>query len=182
MPAAFGAQLAMQVLEALDDGLIVCARTGEVSFANRTARSILDLFGGAGVCLPPLLHRALLDPDVSRDRGWSVATVVLAAPGGRRVYVKQKPLQDAQLLLLHLRAGVRRENELRELLTRSHGLSPRECDLVLLMRSGLRNHAIAQDMKVSLGTVKYYASKVYSALEVGGRTELIALVDRLSRE
>jgi two-component system nitrate/nitrite response regulator NarP len=51
-------------------------------------------------------------------------------------------------------------------------LSPRERELVELVRQGLRNRDIAERLGVTEGTVKVYLHGVFGKLGIGNRTEL----------
>jgi DNA-binding NarL/FixJ family response regulator len=51
-------------------------------------------------------------------------------------------------------------------------LSPRELELVQHIFSGKKMLAIAQEMELSLGTVKTYAQRVHQKLQVSDQREL----------
>jgi two-component system nitrate/nitrite response regulator NarL len=51
-------------------------------------------------------------------------------------------------------------------------LSPREKELVALVREGLRNRDIATRLGVTEGTVKVYLHAIYEKLGIANRTEL----------
>jgi two-component system nitrate/nitrite response regulator NarP len=51
-------------------------------------------------------------------------------------------------------------------------LSPRETDLVKLVRQGLRNRDIAEKLGITEGTVKVYLHSVFEKTGVANRTEL----------
>ena len=60
--------------------------------------------------------------------------------------------------------------------TLGHGelaaLAPRERELIKLVRNGLRNREIAQQLGVTEGTIKVYLHAVFQKLGVSSRTEL----------
>lgn len=58
-------------------------------------------------------------------------------------------------------------------------LSPRERDLVALVRKGLRNRDIASQLGVTEGTVKVYLHAVFDKTGVANRTELAMKADML---
>lgn len=62
----------------------------------------------------------------------------------------------------------------------SHGLSPREFDVLLLMSQGLTNQEIADRLYVSLNTVKTHTSNIYSKLDVQRRTQAIDKARKLN--
>jgi two-component system nitrate/nitrite response regulator NarP len=51
-------------------------------------------------------------------------------------------------------------------------LSPRETDLVKLVRQGMRNRDIAENLGITEGTVKVYLHSVFEKTGVANRTEL----------
>jgi two-component system nitrate/nitrite response regulator NarP len=51
-------------------------------------------------------------------------------------------------------------------------LSPRERELITLVRKGLRNREIAKQLGVTEGTIKVYLHTVFEKLGVSSRTEL----------
>lgn len=70
---------------------------------------------------------------------------------------------DRQLQEEAARAPVSRDRSL---------LSPRETDLVKLVRQGLRNRDIAEKLGITEGTVKVYLHSVFEKTGVANRTEL----------
>ena len=54
-------------------------------------------------------------------------------------------------------------------------LSPRELDVLCLIGEGLSNDGIAQQLFLSLGTVKWHTSNIYGKLGVRNRTKAVAL-------
>lgn len=61
-------------------------------------------------------------------------------------------------------------------------LSPRERELVNLVRQGLRNREIAEKLGVTEGTIKVYLHAVFEKLGVGNRTELAIRADEFLAE
>lgn len=53
-------------------------------------------------------------------------------------------------------------------------LNERELEILLLVAQGFSNREIAQQLILSLGTVKWYMHQIYSKLAVGSRTQAIA--------
>jgi ATP/maltotriose-dependent transcriptional regulator MalT len=53
-------------------------------------------------------------------------------------------------------------------------LTPREREVLLLIAEGRTNQAIANELFLSIGSVKTHSSHVYGKLGVRGRTEAIA--------
>lgn len=52
-------------------------------------------------------------------------------------------------------------------------LTPREREVLELIAAGLTNKAIAEELVLSVGTVKWYTGEIYSKLNVGNRTEAV---------
>lgn len=56
------------------------------------------------------------------------------------------------------------------------GLSPRELELVQHIFAGKKLQTIAQDMRLSLGTVKTYSQRIHQKLRVSDQRELTLAV------
>lgn len=65
-----------------------------------------------------------------------------------------------------------RTAQVKERVARAPALTPRERDLVDLVRQGLRNRDIASRLGVTEGTVKVYLHAIFDKLGVDNRTEL----------
>jgi two-component system nitrate/nitrite response regulator NarP len=59
----------------------------------------------------------------------------------------------------------------------AHALSPRERQLINLVRKGLRNRDIAEQLGVTEGTIKVYLHALFEKLGVSSRTELAIRAD-----
>ena len=77
-----------------------------------------------------------------------------------------------------------RSKELEETLGDREGpsLSPRERQLINLVRKGLRNREIADQLGVTEGTIKVYLHAVFEKLGVNSRTELAIRADEFLAE
>lgn len=58
-------------------------------------------------------------------------------------------------------------------------LSERECELVRLVRQGLKNREIAERLSITEGTVKVYLHGIFDKVGVNTRTELAAKAEQL---
>jgi LuxR family maltose regulon positive regulatory protein len=58
-------------------------------------------------------------------------------------------------------------------------LSSRELDVLSLIAEGLSNKEIAGRLLIGVGTVKWYATTIYSKLDVGSRTQAVARAQEL---
>ena len=58
--------------------------------------------------------------------------------------------------------------------TPGHDLSPRELDVLALLKRGLSNRAIADELIISRSTVDFHVSNILSKLGVSSRTEAVA--------
>ena len=59
--------------------------------------------------------------------------------------------------------------------TAANALTEREAEVLRLMVEGLSNHGIAEQLVVSLGTVKFHVSNIYQKLGVESRVEAVRL-------
>jgi ATP/maltotriose-dependent transcriptional regulator MalT len=59
-------------------------------------------------------------------------------------------------------------------------LTVRELEILRLIATGLSNQAIADQLFLALGTVRWYAHDIYSKLDVGNRTQAVARARELS--
>jgi len=58
-------------------------------------------------------------------------------------------------------------------------LSDRECEVIALVRDGLKNRDIAAQLQITEGTVKVYLHRIFDKLGVKSRTELAIKADQL---
>jgi ATP/maltotriose-dependent transcriptional regulator MalT len=60
----------------------------------------------------------------------------------------------------------------------THGLTPRECDVLELLLERLSNDAIAERLYVGTETVKSHVSAIYRKLDIVSRRDAIERADR----
>jgi predicted ATPase/DNA-binding CsgD family transcriptional regulator len=58
-------------------------------------------------------------------------------------------------------------------------LTPRELEILHLIAGGLSNKAIAEQLVLAVGTVKWYTGQIYAKLGVGSRTQAVARATEL---
>ncbi|MEO1325951.1 MAG: response regulator transcription factor [Pseudomonadota bacterium] len=99
--------------------------------------------------------------------------------GARGYVLKDSPAQDILLAISTVVFGKRfLPPALAEKLAvrvSANDLSPREVEILLLAASGKKNARIAEELSVSLSTIKYHLINVYSKLGVSSRTEAISV-------
>ena len=58
-------------------------------------------------------------------------------------------------------------------------LSDRECEVIALVRDGLKNRDIAERLRITEGTIKVYLHRIFDKIGVKSRTELAMKADQL---
>lgn len=181
-PAA-GARLALTILESLDLGiLLLSGDLNDIAYANRPAREVLADGGAPGPVLPAVLRDTLEAqlPDARAVPGRFTPATVLVGPSGDRCFVRLKTIGDDSTasLLVTVSRGIR-ESDFHDVLVGEYGLTPNEVRVASLVAQGYRNREIAARMHVAVGTVKNCLTRIFSALDIHSRTELVALLHRL---
>lgn len=162
----------------MDQAIVVCDNAMvELRFANQMARDILGALGSEQRALA-FVAEAVLESGqpVTESFGRAVERRV----DGRRLFVRARriPRANGGVMVVITEARVRRDDVI-AMLHQQHGLSRRQCDLVMLVRDGQSSAEIAEQLGLSEGTVRQYMSRIYETLGVGTRTRLIARVDEL---
>ena len=62
------------------------------------------------------------------------------------------------------------------------GLTPRQCEVLLLLLRGLPNKLIARELGLSVDTVKDHVAAVLRTLGVATRTQAVLMVSRLTQQ
>ncbi len=176
-------QLCRAIVESLETAVMVvdpaCSR---LLHANETALTVLRAFGGTIDGVPPafrgILERWLAStPPQARFR----ESLRITAPNGELYYLRAKELDaDPSRLLLVMTPHVVRRRDLRDHLHARFGLSAREVQVVEALRAGLTNSEISARLGLSEGTVKNYLSRVFAALHVHSRTQLLTFLESLA--
>ena len=174
------------ILDEVDFGLILCDETGtQVVLANAWARAALPAVAVDGATLPSLLA----DPIAAEidERGFlrEYSRPIKLTIDTRRFTMRFKCLGEPGamtgylLVLSHLKY---RRDDVYALLGQSFGLGKRECDIAMMVRDGYRNEEIADKLGIATGTVKHYVHRIFTALEVRSRAELVRFLDRRARD
>lgn len=117
------------------------------------------------------------------DRG-TIDRVKATRPGGYLV----KPFDENDLLTCielalsnHLQQSGVAELTLERLNEElANPLSEREFEICMAMKSGKTNVALAEDLFVSVNTIKSHLQNIYSKLDVKNRTEALFLLDKVT--
>lgn len=151
MPERSGLEV-LRTLRARGDTRPIILLTGSIN--DQDTREAMDL-GVNGLVIKATAPRDLL--------------VCLDAVSRGRRWFDQEVMQRA-MDLTQSTAG--RERDPLEL------LSPRERGIVALVARGLRNKEIAEELRLTEGTVKVHLHKIFEKLAIRSRTELILLASK----
>lgn len=163
------------------EGLVLCDAELDVLFATPRAVHLLARVGmGPERDLPENVASAVRAQIEQNDplrldrivavRGGSAVTlqtgVVRGAPPVRAaVWVREELLRDDRLFAA---------------MKERFSVTPRRFQLAQLVRKGLSNREIAEQLRLTESTVKVYLHELYRECGVGSRTALVALLDRWS--
>jgi len=174
------------IVDELDFGLILCNETGtEVVLANAWARAAVPALDVERAALPSLLRDPVAAEIEARGFLREYSRPIKLTIETRRFTMRFKCLGEpgaitGQLLVLsHLKY---RRDDVYALLGQSFGLGKRECDIAMMVRDGYRNEEIAEKLGIAVGTVKHYVHRIFTALEVRSRAELVRFLDRRARD
>ena len=171
------------ILNELDLGIIVCADDVEtVRFANSWAAPALTSSPGLPSKLSATVSSLIKEhlEAYGECREFSRPSR-LALPDGRRLSLRFRQRAGSELLIVLTRLKARRMDFF-ETLNQQYGLTRRECEIAMMVRDGYRNEEIATQMGVALGTIKSYVHRIFTALEVKSRAELVRFIDRRAHD
>jgi DNA-binding CsgD family transcriptional regulator len=130
--------------------------------------------------LPEKLAKPVNEQLTSNDL--SRTTCIPMPKSGAVMFVHAAPIAgDPARLMLLLREEALRDDDLYARLRRELPISRRGFQLALLVRKGLSNREIADQLGLTESTVKVYLHHLYRDCEVSSRTALVALLARFSR-
>lgn len=174
--------VAQTLLARHGEGVAVCDARLALLYCSSRAQHLLGRLGmGPERILPDdVVRRAreLLDAaDPARVDRLSPTT------GANAIELHASLLRDVAPahVVLYLREEQLRDDSLYAVLAESYGISLRAFQLAQLVRRGLTNREIAEQLHLTESTVKIYLHQLYRACGVSRRTGLVALLDRLSR-
>lgn len=149
MPERSGLEV-LRTLRARGDTRPIILLTGSIN--DQDAREAMDL-GVNGLVIKATAPRDLLVclDTVSRGRRWFDQEVMQRAMDLTQSAAERDPLEQ---------------------------LSPRERGIVALVARGLRNKEIAEELRLTEGTVKVHLHKIFEKLGIRSRTELILLASK----
>ena len=173
-------------------GVIACDDELTVLAATPTAQVLLaGLFAAeaslVGHRLPePVLGAAtalLARADEQLDRRRIVPLRVELDDGNKVLYVASKRVAGLAPMTVAIRIHQERlsDSELIESLGRKFDLNARDRRLLIPLRQGLSNAAIASTLGLTVGTVKVYVHELFEKLGVHSRGELRAMLDRFRK-
>lgn len=185
--APWSSELAHEAVEGLDVGVLVVERDSwTILFRNAAAEAALRPVTGDGANhLPETVAETAASQaaEASTVPGRFTPAVRTTLPDGRRVFLRVRLLDQArQRLLLTIATATLRERDLRRMLSAEFGLNAQDARVAHLAAQGYRNREIAKRLDIVEGTVKNYLTRVYEALGVRSRAELISELYQLLDE
>lgn len=148
------------------------AHRNEITRTNDNAPLMPRLGGHDGACLAVQIWPALRQPACSPAQAAHCAAKLDTILDLLRAHA---PLADDRPVAAPPPSSAR---EQRRFARRVYDLTPREADTLLLLAAGLSNRQIAQELVVSLATVKCHVSNILGKMGVSSRTAAVVLLLR----
>ncbi len=149
-------------------GIIISDRDDTLLYCNATARSIAIRFLGTDQPiqdLPKVIHE--LSPETKDEKHNQKAFPIRSCPlPGRR--------DPYTLILLEDNLPAQAFKNLAGILT------SREIDVIVPLVKGKQNREIAEELHISINTVKRHIENIYCKLDVNSRLELLSKIYRIS--
>ena len=165
-------------LDAANMPLLLTDKAGSLLFANKPARELLR--HAANSALRSGLLANCLQRNLEQLTQGGVDSAVMRLPLERRACGRQPGLLvrtlavpetgSVTLSIIYPDEGTQAP----DLGYLSDRLSPRELEVLSLVVSGMRNKEIAAQLFISTNTVKYHLKRIFEALGVNSRLELLA--------
>ena len=149
-------------------GVLVVDARGAIQMASPQARRLLDDYvaEGTGARLPPALARWLEEQRMAAGAVRTPTALSIDGPLGTLVIdLDRRGATDVMLLEERIAPD-----------SDPAALSPREREVLALVRDGLRNAEIAEALWVSPATVRKHLENIYQKLDVHTRTAAVARV------
>jgi DNA-binding CsgD family transcriptional regulator len=151
-----------------EHGLLVTDAQGAIDVASPIARSLLDQYiaDRTGARLPAALARWLEEQRTAARAGRTPTALSIDGPSGTLIiHLDRRGATDVMVLEEHTAPD-----------RATATLSPREREVLALVRDGLRNAEIAEALWVSPATVRKHLENIYEKLDVHTRTAAVACV------
>lgn len=161
----------------VERGTLLLDATGALSYADPTARALLDECADEGApVLDELLSVAerLLATGQEGEPGRTLRPLIVGGDVEARLYLVRVGVERGVMVELTVRRPG--SDGLATSIATRHRLSPREREVALLAARGLGNSEIARLLGLSGSTVKLHLANAYRKVGVHGRTELTALL------
>lgn len=159
-----------------NEGLVLCDRNYAIVHATSRARHLLERLGAPRntTRVPPEIIRVIEEPS-DGEEGMRTGRIV-GERGAAMVRVHVDPVTSARPAqwAIWLREDILRDEQLYGLLEAQYGITRRQFQLAQLLRRGLSNRDIAQQLRLTEATVKVYLHELYRACGVPSRTALVA--------
>lgn len=159
------AMLAYRTLELIDLALVIWDREARrVALGNERGRRILRAIGGTVDDPPPPLGALLTAVDAGPAHG------ELTVDGARFVVQAMRVDASAHLVLFTAKPAPSSHD-----FAGRYGLTERERDIVEGVCRGRSNGEIARETRLTVGTVKQYLNRIFAAVGVHNRVQLIVV-------
>jgi DNA-binding CsgD family transcriptional regulator len=184
--------LLSRALEKTSSSVLLFDERGGILFANPSADKLLsqqteDELHGSYDNRPrqPLftLLSSLVERSASRDGAAPIWSGTIELDGGRMMAcevtaVPAPNLDGPDAVLVTLQPTDPETDTRIQVFSSSHGLSPREQDVLQLLSRGLTTAAMAEELGISPHTIRDHLKHLYRKTGTKGRNELLGLISR----
>ena len=167
-------------LDVVNAPLLMSDRAGNLHYANKPAKALLNSSASSALRSGLLARclRANLEELALPERTSAVAILPLERTPSRAqpcLLVRSLAVPDTGDAILSV-LYPQDDFGCPDLGFLSNRLPPRELEVLGLVARGMRNKEIAQQLFVSTNTVKYHLKRIFEALQVNSRSELLSKV------